>query len=62
MRAQFDTEGCEMPIFRASAPTPPATRIASSRPSSLMVAFSFYSSSIVQKYRPREAAVNSRRL
>ena len=38
-RDQFETDDCEMPIFRASAPTPPATRIASSRPSSLIGAF-----------------------
>src|SRR5262249_25929236 len=39
MRDQFETEGWEMPIFRASAPTPPATRIASSSPTSLIGGF-----------------------
>ena len=31
-RVQFETDGCEMPIWRASSLTPPAARIASSRP------------------------------
>src|SRR5215831_17488663 len=47
-RDQFDTEGWEMPIFRASAPTPPATRIASSSPTSLIGAFLYYFSSTVE--------------
>src|SRR5215471_7645610 len=51
-----------MPIFRASAPTPPATRIASSSPTSLIGAFLYYYSSTVEKYRPRRAMVNSPRL
>src|SRR5262249_20372692 len=62
MRDQFDTDGWEMPIFRASAPTPPATRIASSSPTSLIGAFLYYYSSTVEKYRPRRAMVNSSRL
>src|SRR5262245_33333197 len=36
MRSQFDTEGCEMPIRRASSLTPPAARMASCRPGSRM--------------------------
>src|SRR5262245_29360909 len=51
-----------MPIFRASAPTPPATRIASSSPTSLIGAFLYYYSSTVEKYRPPRAMVNSPRL
>jgi hypothetical protein len=33
-RVQFDTDGCEMPIWRASSLTPPTARIASLRPES----------------------------
>ena len=52
MRAQFETDGCEMPIWRASAPTPPAARIASSRPGSRIGRFllvSSYCNSIMQQ-------------
>ena len=34
MRSQFDTEGCEMPMRRASSLTPPTARIASWSPGS----------------------------
>jgi hypothetical protein len=37
MRDQDETEGCEMPIARASDATPPAALIARSSPASRMV-------------------------
>jgi hypothetical protein len=36
MRSQFDTDGCEMPMRRASSLTPPTARIASWSPGSRM--------------------------
>src|SRR5262245_34599626 len=51
-RVQFDTDGCEIPILRASSLTPPAARTASSRPASRIDWFKPHSNQSNSKVPP----------